>query len=99
MADSCRDIFKENIYSEVTFTGVSETPLDEPDKKETEVLKIDKFTARIEELLSPEKLTTEQESALKTLLTLKKHQGHLLYTDVLSIFKTLGIQDYKLPKG
>ena len=73
MADSCRDIFKENIYSEVTFSGVSETPLDDPEKNEIEVLKIDKFTARIEELMSPEKLTEEQQSALGTLLTLKKH--------------------------
>jgi len=62
LADSCRDIFREIIFSEVTSAGTfatktSNNSLNIPVKNETEVLKIDEFIFKIEELLHPEKLT------------------------------------------
>ena len=58
LADSCRDIFRETIFSEVisggTFaTKTSNTSLNIVVKNETEVLKIEDLIFKIEELLHP----------------------------------------------
>ena len=94
---SCnRDIFMETIFNEV-HKRETEDPT-ESQKYEIELIRTQELKTKIEEIIYPKTLTQGQQSCLNIILQKRKHNGHVLYSDVLQIMNAMDIKDVRVAK-
>lgn len=97
LKESCRDIFREIIYSDVRLIAAAADST--PFKNEIEVITPKDLIAKVDELLYPKVLSAGQQSCLTLVLSFASISGNIFYRDIQSILSPVGIVDYKTPKG
>ena len=101
LADSCRDIFRDVIYSVRDADAGQANGGDQSNPKgtEIEVMKLSDLVSKIQEQIRPQTLQEDQVESLRVVFGRPNLGGMVMYEDVQSVFSPLGVRDFKVPKG
>jgi len=102
LMDSCRDLFREVIYSVYDSSKLKDEEFvkrgGSKKGEEIEMLLPEDFLYKLENQLDYS-LNMKQRQSLDKILRSRKIKNNYHYEDISAVFMTLGIRDYKTPKG